>query len=148
MSLDVYLCVKAPVAVAAGSTIFVRENGRTKELSREEWDEMHPGRELDCPEAESTQVFSCNITHNLTTMAAAAGVYQACWRPDELKVEQAQHLIPLLEDGLQTLKADPERFKALNPANGWGDYEGLVAFVTEYLQACRDYPDARIEVSR
>jgi len=38
--------------------------------------------------------------------------------------------------------------KKHNPKNGWGDYEGLVRFVKEYLKACIDYPDAEIKVSR
>ena len=32
--------------------------------------------------------------------------------------------------------------------NGWGMYEHFVPFVEKYLEACKEYPDAVIEVSR
>lgn len=42
----------------------------------------------------------------------------------------------------------PDKFKKLNPANGWGDYDGLLAFVAAYLEACMEHPDATVRVSR
>ncbi len=95
-----------------------------------------------------TEVYSRNITHNLGKMAAEAGIYEALWRPEEINVATAEQLVPLLEAGLETLRADPERFKKFNPENGWGDYEGLVNFVEAYLQACKENPDAEVNVSR
>ena len=95
-----------------------------------------------------TEVYSRNITHNLGKMAAEAGIYEALWRPEEINVTTAEQLVPLLETGLETLRADPERFKKFNPENGWGDYEGLVNFVETYLEACKENPDAEVNVSR
>lgn len=34
-----------------------------------------------------TEVFSANITHNLGEMADKAGIYKACWRPEEIGAE-------------------------------------------------------------
>lgn len=93
-------------------------------------------------------VYEANITHNLTTMAEAAGVYQALWRPEEIGVTKAGQLVTLLRDGLNRLIVDQERFEELNPKNGWGTYEGLVAFVSRYLEACEANPEAAISVSR
>ena len=93
-------------------------------------------------------VFDSNITHNLAKMAEAAGIYQACWRPEDIRITTARELIPHLELGLERLRFDPKRFEALAPENGWGTYQGLVHFVVEYLSACREHPDAAIEVSR
>jgi hypothetical protein len=93
-------------------------------------------------------VFDNNITHNLGTMAAAAGVYKHLWRPEELGITRAEELIEPLRVGLATLKADPERFRKHNPPNGWGTYEGLVTFVENYLRACEENPDALVSVSR
>ena len=95
-----------------------------------------------------TEVYSANITHNLNNMANAAGIYQALWRPEELHITKAGDLIPLLEKGLAELKADPEKFRAYNASNGWGMYEHFVPFVEDYLEACREYPDAEVSVSR
>ena len=108
-----------------------------------------------CPDCEHEHTrpsrpcfFSANITHNLTGMADAAGLYRALWRPAELGVTTAGQLAPLIADGLTTLKADPTRFTTMNPPNGWGTHEGLVRFAEEYLAACREYPTALVRVWR
>lgn len=43
-------------------------------------------------------VFSQNITHNLGKMADAAGLYEACWHPEELLDKEATFEIRRLED--------------------------------------------------
>jgi hypothetical protein len=93
-------------------------------------------------------VFDANITHNLGAMAREAGVYLACWRPEEIGAEKAADIVPVLTEGLRLLREDPDRFKALNPENGWGDYEGLVNFVQSYRDACMESPEAAIRVCR
>lgn len=151
MSLDVYLSQPGARRERKGSGIFVREDGETKEISREEWDLRNPGHEpcvADLGPEETDEVFEANITHNLGKMAGEAGVYQACWRPEELGATKAGQLAPVLREGLAKLKAEPERFREFNPANGWGSYEGLCRFVANYLAACEEYPDASIRVSR
>jgi hypothetical protein len=148
MSLDVYL--ESPGQEGpARRAIFVRESGGTVEISREEWDRRHPGTEPSTVDiGGGDEVYSSNITHNLNTMADAAGIYQHLWRPEEVQATKACDLIGPLADGLGILRADPEKFKKLNPENGWGDYEGLVEFVEKYLAACKANPDAMIRVSR
>jgi len=94
------------------------------------------------------EVFWRNITHNLGRMAGEAGIYEAMWRPEEKGWTKAKDIIPALEAGLSLLVADPDRYMVFNPANGWGHYDGLVSFVTEYLEACKQYPEATIRVSR
>ena len=103
---------------------------------------------LTKPVTTVAEVYSRNITHNLNRMADAAGIYQHLWRPDELGITTAGELIEPLAEGLANLNADPGTFEKLNPENGWGSYEGLVNFVTEYLAACREHPDAAVRVSR
>jgi hypothetical protein len=95
-----------------------------------------------------TKVYSANITHNLNKMADEARIYKHLWRPDEIGITKAEQLIEPLRAGLELLVSDPERFKKFNPANGWGDYEGLVKFVQDYLSSCEENPDAEIEISR
>lgn len=149
MSLDVYLTL-AGSRRETGSGIFVREDGSAKEITREEWDARFPGREpvVCSPEPDSNTVFDQNITHNLGKMAGQAGLYEPLWRPDECGIAKACDLLIPLTDGLAALRADPERFKAFNPSNGWGDYDGLVRFTENYLEACKKYPDADVHVSR
>ncbi len=99
---------------------------------------------------EWVNVYDANVTHNLTEMASKAGLYEPLWRPEEIFTGDifAKDLIPSLERGLQELKSDPNKFKKYNPKNGWGNYEGLVKFTENYLQACKEDPDGLIEISR
>lgn len=97
---------------------------------------------------QETGVYDANITHNLGEMAIAAGIYKALWRPEEIGVYTASQLIPLLKKGLTKLKANPAEFKKYNAENGWGTYEHFVPFVEDYLAACKEYPDAKVSVSR
>jgi hypothetical protein len=95
-----------------------------------------------------TTVYDRNITHNLNRMAGEAGIYDHLWRPDEIGVTKAAQLIEPLRAGLRLLLEQPERFKVFDPPNGWGDYNGLCGFVSEYLAACEENPDADVSVSR
>ncbi len=97
---------------------------------------------------QPTDVYSANITHNLGKMADAAGIYKALWRPEEEGWKYAKDIIGPLETGLADLKARPDHFEQFNASNGWGMYEHFVPFVEEYLAACKEYPEAEIEVSR
>lgn len=117
---------------------------------------------------EKEHVYWANITHNLGKMAGKAGIYEALWRPHRLKpgynipendresewkfedenTTMAKDIIPLLERGLTDLKSRPEYFEKFNSPNGWGVYEHFVPFVEKYLEACKEYPEAVIEVSR
>ena len=101
---------------------------------------------LQSPETEEC-LYWRNITHNLNSMAKEAGIYHHLWRPEELGILRAVELIDPLREGLHQLKSFPSKFKALNPENGWGSYEGLVEFVENYLNACYKYSDALIDVS-
>lgn len=89
-----------------------------------------------------------NITHNLGRMAEAAGIYEALWRPDEIGLTLASQLIAPLEEGLRKLKADPIGFAQFNAPNGWGLYEHFVPFTEKYLEACKQYPEAKVRASR
>lgn len=93
-------------------------------------------------------IYTANITHNLTQMAEAAGLYSCLWRPDEIGITKANQLIEPLQAGLSLLKSEPERFKAFNPANGWGSYDYLVRFVEDYLKNCIDNQDSDVGVCR
>lgn len=97
---------------------------------------------------QEEHVYWANITHNLNIMADKAGIYKALWRPEEINAKKAKDIIDILEVGLTELKKRPEYFKKFNSPNGWGVYKRFVPFVEEYLNACKEYPEAIIEVSR
>lgn len=150
MSLDVTL--REPEGKKKKKTpgIFIRVEGQMKEITRKEWDELYPGREpvIFTGENMTDELYTANITHNMTEMASKAGLYGALWRPDENAWTVAKDLIPTLKNGLAKLKAKPDYFKQFNPENGWGSYELLVEFVENYLKACKKYPKAVIGISR
>ena len=134
-------------------------------LTQKKWISYDAGKILT---EEDETVYDANITHNLGEMADEAGIYEALWRPHRLKegynIPESDHqaewkfeeenktiakdIIPLLEKGLADLKSRHEHFEKFNSSNGWGMYEHFVPFVEKYLEACKEYPDAIIEVSR
>lgn len=97
---------------------------------------------------EQEEFYSANITHNLSAMADAAGIYEYLWRPDEIGITKAEQLIEPLTQGLKRLTEDPEKYKQYNSPNGWGMYENFVPFVRKYLEACIQHPEAEVYASR
>jgi hypothetical protein len=94
------------------------------------------------------ELYSRNITHNLGRMAQEAGIYKCLWRPEEIDITHANQMIYLLENGVALLATEKDRFEKFNSPNGWGMWEHFVPFCMDYLQACRNYPEAQVEVSR
>jgi len=96
---------------------------------------------------EEARLSSLNITHNLNNMAKAVGQYEVLWRPEEIGITTASQMIPFLEKGLEELRANPDKYKAFNPPNGFGNYEDFAGFCNSVLHNCYEYPDAVIEAS-
>lgn len=96
-----------------------------------------------CGRGDET-VWQRNITYNLSTMWHLAGV------PFDRGIEgmPAKELEPALRRSLEMLRAEPDEYRRLNPANGWGSYEGLVEAVESMLYAVGAYPDAIVETWR
>lgn len=151
MSLDVYLKLPGQGGSPVREAIFIREDGQTKEITRDTWDRLHPGREpvtVTVGGDEEGAVYRGNITHNLGAMATEAELYHVLWRPEECGLTHARQLVAPIQAGLARLVAEPAKFKAMNPRNGWGDYYGLLRFTVDYLEACQKYPDAEVSVWR
>ena len=147
MSLDVYLMGDTEQVVP--EKIYVRSDGRVSELTREEWNALHPERVPVAIDSHKTkELYWANITHNLNQMANQAGLYGYLWRPGELGITKASDLIAPLATGLSFLKSHPDELRRFEPSNGWGTYEGLVEFVEKYLEACQAFPEATVQVSR
>jgi len=97
-------------------------------------------------ELHQVELFDANITHNLGNMANAAGLYDALWCPDESG--RAGDILPALVNGYNELKNNPNKYKKLDPDNGWGTYDGLLSFVESYMAACDKHPSACIWISK
>jgi hypothetical protein len=62
--------------------------------------------------------------------------------------QRAEHLIPELARAIDRMRDNPDDYRELEPENGWGDYEGALAFLEGIERACRNYPMARVRASR
>lgn len=96
------------------------------------------------------EVFSSNITHNLSVMATkvSESFYRALWRPEELGLESAEDVLVELRKGVSSLAANPTFYKQFDAPNGWGLYEHFVPFVIQYIEACETFPKAKVSVWR
>lgn len=99
-------------------------------------------------DADGSLLFSANVTHNLNRMADAAGIYKPLWRPESVGITTARQVAEAVQPGFDLMAREPSRFDQFNAANGWGLYRNFLPWVAYYLEACRRWPDARVEVSR
>ena len=97
---------------------------------------------------KSDEDWGSNITHNLGAMAREAGIYEACWRPEEIGITKAAQLIEPLRAGIALMKSDRPRFEKHNAANGWGLYKHFLPWLEAYLAACEAHPEWKVTVSR
>ena len=102
----------------------------------------------------TVRVYEGNITHNLNKMAMEVKLsngrtlYEVLWRPEEHNYTKASEIVPLLVEGIMILCSERERFLPFNPSNGWGNYDNLVQFTQNYLNACLENPDGEIRACR
>ena len=114
-------------------------------LTRKRWISYDEGKTY---EEDEDELFSANITHNLVGMAKEAGIYEVCWRPENIPNVKAKDIIPTLEKGLSDMKARPEHYKKFDNPNGWGLYVHFVPWLEAYLHQCKLLPEALVSASR
>lgn len=56
---------------------------------------------------------------------------------DGMEGKQGQAYLSKIIDGLE---ADPERFRAMNPENGWGSYDGFLEVLKEMRDRVPEWP--------
>lgn len=89
-------------------------------------------------------VWERSPTYNLANMWRAAGLPFS----DDIENKPAGELIPALERGIAALRADPAKFRAMEPANKWGTHEDLLEVAESCLAAAREYPTAIVTTWR
>jgi hypothetical protein len=81
-----------------------------------------------------------NLTYNLSRMLREAGM--PLWRDMlGMRAPEAGGIWHRVHD---TLVEFPDRFRAMNPPNGWGTYEDAVNVIGALARACDLYPDAKV----
>lgn len=53
----------------------------------------------------------------------------------------------VLARAVERMRADPDLYRPMEPSNGWGDYEGALAYLDGIAQACATHPKATVYVS-
>ena len=99
---------------------------------------------IDTGAADLTTVYEVgNYTSNVSPMWT-----RALGQPlSELHGMTAADAVPLLDAGIAALEADPAGFRELNPANGWGRYEGALKYLEELRAGCAEHPKTVVRVS-
>lgn len=68
-------------------------------------------------------------------LPASTGSWHA--RLDGLRGDRGADLLNRI---LRRLEANPARFEAMNPPNGWGTYDGLLKVLSDMRDAVGEYP--------
>ena len=98
------------------------------------------------PPDDEVCLYSSGYTHNVAPMWRKAGIYKELY--GHTKVEDARELGICLLEGIYDIERNPDNYKKLNPANGWGDYYSALEFLKDLYINCLKYPKAWIKVSR
>lgn len=53
-----------------------------------------------------------------------------------------------LTAGIERMEADPDRYRAMNPANGWGDAQGALEVLRQLRDGCVAHPKTTVRISR
>jgi hypothetical protein len=89
-------------------------------------------------------VFSVgNYTSNVSPMWAAALGHPLA----DLHGRGAADSLLALDAAIAAMAAEPARFEAMNPPNGWGSYEGALAYLQQLAHGCRTHPKTTIRIS-
>lgn len=150
MSLDIYIISPTPIKKKS-TGIWVRDDGKTRELSKAEAQEKYPDADIQEIEITTNEFWHGNITHNLNKMAQECKIecdpqheglslYDLLWRDDYPWEMSHLEYTQCLMACLVSLTDEPERYKLFNPSNGWGTYEQLVEFVKSFIHALVDEP--------
>lgn len=85
------------------------------------------------------------MTYNLTPMFELFWPLLAAVRSEGLKLKADDLYLPVLNTFIN-MGMDPEKYEAMNPENGWGDFKGAKEFVEQLKEACEKWPEAVVLV--
>lgn len=84
-----------------------------------------------------------NYTYNCSPMWRKAG-----WNHEQFEGKRASEMAPFLAYAITAMSVNPAEYKAMNPLNGWGDYDGCLSFLRDLLTDCLEHPDGIVEMWR
>ncbi len=125
--------------------IYIRREGKSVEISEEEFKKLSPDKEPHRVMADSDWdvVWSGEFKSEWRDLAREAGLEQGLWEPYRMGLLQAFEIEPVLLNGAHSLY-----MKANNQEEGFPDedYFDLVNMVEKYIRAGLKYPEARIRI--
>ncbi|WP_395443608.1 hypothetical protein [Caulobacter sp. UC70_42] len=95
------------------------------------------------PEPVTLSILEANMTWNLRPMFAEVNNGDG---PQEWDGKLARDVAEILVKTLDAFNREPAKFRAMNPANGWGDFDGARQFAMTVLDACHAAPNATVRV--
>lgn len=84
-----------------------------------------------------------NYTSNVSGMWTKALGYPLA----DLHDRNAGDAIADLDKAITTMQANCEEYRAMEPANGWGDYRGALEYLRKLREGCAKHPKTTIYVS-
>lgn len=100
---------------------------------------MSWGIDLEEPDGEIIEIVHGH-TYNLSPMWRLAGVFEGS--SSELDGMLAAEVGVLATLGVRKAERDPAAFEKLEPANGWGDFDGFVRILNLVAELCTQHPNA------
>lgn len=91
-----------------------------------------------------TEIYEGNVTYNLAPM------YYKCIDKElgfkKLNEMNCKEALPTINKAIEEMLNNADEYRKLNPKNGWGSYEGLLATLQEMRNCCEKNPDGKIEI--
>ena len=106
------------------------------------WD-VHLEADLGGPEPLRVGDLDANYTWNVGPMFKAAVGEAGLNHLDGISAAEMREKCAAI---LAAFNANPEKFRALNPANGWGNFDGAREFIRTIHDACERAPKAIVRV--
>ncbi len=82
-----------------------------------------------------------NYTYNVSLMLQEAGLTVGAL--DGVLAGTARGI---LDAAIEKMKADPNKYREMNPKNGWGHYEGALHWLEKIRGDCMRHPKATVRV--
>lgn len=91
------------------------------------------------------EIYEANVTYNLSDM------YYKCIDKEQgyrkLDGMTCKNALSIINNSIADMLNNADEYRKLNPSNGWGSYEGLLAQLQQMRSCCESNPDGIIYVS-
>ena len=95
-------------------------------------------------DGRAVEVYDKNVTYNVCGMFYGPSMPEGLRGLHDMKAGDAKNALRFT---LDRMLADPETYKAMEPDNGWGSYDGACEFLCGLIVACAENPRGKVVVS-